>query len=148
MGRKAKVTSDWLINVVRVRPRGPCRPRYLGRLHCKCEKINEEAYAVLNMENIHWFCGACNSVVGRVLPTLANLEMKQTKLEDELKVITADVSNVKSKCEKAVSDMETVKSHHYKLAEDVNTLKKDTNTQFVRDAEKILEVKGDNSPAQ
>jgi len=50
-----------------------------------------------------------------VLPTLANLEMKQTKLEDELKVITADVSSVKSKCEKAVSDMETVKSHHYNL---------------------------------
>ena len=78
---------------------------------------------MLNMENVHWFRGICNSVVGRVLPTLSNLEMKQNKLEDELKVITADVSNVKSKCEKAVSDMETVKSHHYKPAEEVNTLK-------------------------
>jgi len=56
----------------------------------KCENIrpNEKAYAVLNMDNIHWFCGASNSVIGRVLPILTNLEMKQTKLEDELKVIT------------------------------------------------------------
>ena len=32
MGRKAKATSSCLINVVRVRPRCPCRPHYLGRL--------------------------------------------------------------------------------------------------------------------
>jgi len=54
----------------------------------KCENINEKAYAVLNMDNIHWFCGACNSVIGRVLPILTNLDMKQTKLKNELKVIT------------------------------------------------------------
>ena len=36
--------------------------------------------------------------------------MKQTKLEDELKVITVDVLNVKSKCEKTITDMETMKS--------------------------------------
>ena len=97
---------------------------------------------MLNMENIHWFCGACNSVIGRVLPTLAKLEMKQTKLEDELKVITVDVLNVKSKCEKTITDMETMKSHHYMLADDINTLKKDIDTQFVRVAENISEVKG------
>jgi len=30
-GRKAKATSGCLINVVHVRPRCPCRPRYSGR---------------------------------------------------------------------------------------------------------------------
>jgi len=31
MGRKAKATSDCLINIVRIRLRCLCRPRYLGR---------------------------------------------------------------------------------------------------------------------
>ena len=40
--------------------------------HCKCEKISDEGYTLLNCENIHWFCGACNGGVGRMLPTLTN----------------------------------------------------------------------------
>ena len=30
-----------------------------GWWHCKCEKISDEGYVLLNCENIHWFCGAC-----------------------------------------------------------------------------------------
>jgi len=37
-----------------------------GWWHCRCEKINEEGYELLNMENIHWFCSACNSVTDQV----------------------------------------------------------------------------------
>ena len=46
----------------------------------KCENINEEGYSVLNLENIHWFSGGFNSVIGRVRPTPTKLEMKQNKL--------------------------------------------------------------------
>ena len=46
-----------------------------GLWHCRCEKINEEGYKLPNMENIHWFCGACYSVIGRILPT-KNLSLK------------------------------------------------------------------------
>jgi len=102
-----------------------------GWWHCRCVKINEESYELLNMENIHWFCSVCNSGVGRILPTLTKLELKQNKLEEEMKVITADISDIKSKNEKTGSELETVKSHNSKLMDDVNKMKTEIDKQFV-----------------
>ena len=70
-----------------------------GWWHCRCININEEAYEILNLEKIYWFCSACNSGIGRILPTVTKLELKQNKLEEEMKIITVDVSDMKSKNE-------------------------------------------------
>jgi len=40
MGRKAKATSGCQINVVCIRPRCLCRPRYLGRLGIWCSPLH------------------------------------------------------------------------------------------------------------
>ena len=74
---------------------------------------------MLNMDNIHWFCSACNSGIGRVLPTLMKLEMRQNKLE------------------------ETVTSHNIKLAEDMNKLKMELNKHVTEMKEEIKLLKID-----
>ena len=74
---------------------------------------------MLNMDNIHWFCSACNSGIGRMLPTLMKLEMRQNKLE------------------------ETVTSHNTKLAEDMNKLKMELNKHVIEMKEEIKLLKVD-----
>jgi len=112
-----------------------------GWWHCKCEKISDEGYVLLNCENIHWFCGACNGGVGRVLPTLAKLEMRQEKMEDEMKGLNEGVSDLKAKYEKSGSGVEAIKSENVKLAKEMNTLKTEIDKQFTRVTEEISDVK-------
>ena len=43
------------------------------------------------------YCSGCNSGIGRILLTLTKLEIRQNKLEEQMKIITGDVSDMKSK---------------------------------------------------
>ena len=112
-----------------------------GWWHCRCVNINEEAYEILNLENIHWFRSACNFGMGRILLTLTKLVLKQSKLEGEMKIITVDVSDTKSKNEKTDIVLENMKSHNSKLAEDINKMKMEIDKQFVRMVEELTDVR-------
>lgn len=112
-----------------------------GWWHCKCEKISDEGYTLLNCENIHWFCGACNGGVGRVLPTLTKLEMRQGKMEEEMKGLNESVLDLKAKYEKFGSGLEAIKSENMKLADEMNNLKIEIDRQFTSAAEEMTEVK-------
>jgi len=114
-----------------------------GWWHCRCEKINEEGYKLLNMENIHWFCSACNSIIGRILPTLTKLEINQIKLEEELKTITADVSDMKKKLQTLQKDIENVKKETF-----ARTSKLELGHEAVKEDIKILNQKIDEGIKQ
>ena len=56
-----------------------------GWSHTRCENISEEGYKVLQMENIHWYCNACNKGIGKVIVMMSKIQQRQDKLEMDWK---------------------------------------------------------------
>ena len=54
-----------------------------GWWHANCEGISEEGFKVLQLDNTHWYCLACNNSVGKILAAVNKLQMKHDKMENE-----------------------------------------------------------------
>lgn len=63
--------------------------------HIKCEKVRDDTYKFLteNDENcLHWYCGKCNAVAGKLLSTITSLARRQDDLEAKVVAIEQDSS--------------------------------------------------------
>ena len=76
-------------------------------VHCRCQGISEEAYAILkDMNNLHWYCDGCDVTIGNIMKQLAKLEAKQEACIQDIKSISA--------CTKAQkNDIEALKTDQY-----------------------------------
>jgi len=74
--------------------------------HAKCVNIKDDAYKVMQeLVTCNWFCGSCNSKVGKILANLVNvhhkisdIEKAISKVETEFEKIYGQVLKVKSEC--------------------------------------------------
>ena len=67
-------------------------------LHIKCVGMSKKVYEVLkdgNATNIHWYCNPCNKGTGRILAGVATLELRQSKLKQDMADLQKDVNEVK-----------------------------------------------------
>lgn len=67
--------------------------------HSKCEGMSDDTYRLLGQDKIHFYCGRCDKVVGKILKTVSGIQAKQAKMEVDLNKIKMDVEVLKQKPE-------------------------------------------------
>jgi hypothetical protein len=60
---------------------------------CKCQDIVEEVNKLLNHDWFHFYCGRCDDVVGKVLKSGSELNMRQDKLEEKVVKVRGKVGS-------------------------------------------------------
>jgi predicted PP-loop superfamily ATPase len=50
-------------------------------LYCKSQDILEQVYKLLSYDRFHFYCGRCDTVVGKTLKSVSELNLRQDKLE-------------------------------------------------------------------
>jgi hypothetical protein len=52
--------------------------------HCKCQDNSEEAFKVLSHDRFHFYSGRYDKVVGKILKSVSELNLRQDKLEEKV----------------------------------------------------------------
>ena len=55
-------------------------------------RLLEETYNLLNQDKIHFYCGVCDKVVGKILQTLTDLSRRQDKLEEKISKVEEELN--------------------------------------------------------
>jgi hypothetical protein len=63
--------------------------------HCKCQDISEEAFNVLSHDRFHFYCGRCDKVVGKILKSVSELNLKQDKLEEKVVKVEEGLNHIR-----------------------------------------------------
>jgi hypothetical protein len=79
--------------------------------HSKCEGLTEDTYRLMNQDKIHFYCGRCDKVAGKLLKTVVGLQARQTKMEGELTKVKNDVEDIKSKSYVTKEHLENALKH-------------------------------------
>ena len=102
--------------------------------HLKCGDMEDEAYKYLSKENLHWYCNSCNGGIGKILASLARLQMRQEKMEE----IVAELET------KFKEDMANVEIEMSKMKKELITLRQNmTGMNTKESAEFVQEVKSE-----
>jgi hypothetical protein len=96
-------------------------------VHAKCEKINEEGFKVLSMDNIHWYCLGCNKGVGRVLSTVMKMQRSHDKMDSEIKEIQG---NFKQHQEQVESELDGIKGGMEEIKNEMKVAKEAINELY------------------
>lgn len=75
--------------------------------HAKCININEDGFKVLQLDNIHWFCLACNKAVGKILINLNKVQKKQEEFDRHLSEAAAKVSKLENELNQFKHDIQS-----------------------------------------
>jgi hypothetical protein len=63
--------------------------------HCKCQDISEEAFKVLSHDRFHFYCGRCDKVVGKILKSVSELNLRQDKLEEKVVKVEEGLNQIR-----------------------------------------------------
>jgi hypothetical protein len=63
--------------------------------YCKCQDVTEDTCKLLNQERIHLYCGRCDRAVGKILETLAELHLREAKLQVNMKEMEEGLHQVR-----------------------------------------------------
>lgn len=61
--------------------------------HIGCERVNEDIYRFLiknEEKTLHWYCGKCNVVAGKLLTAITSLAKRQDDLEEQVSALGRD----------------------------------------------------------
>jgi hypothetical protein len=65
--------------------------------HSRCQDMSEETYRLLNQDKIHFYCGQCDRVVGKILHSVSELNLRQDKLEGRMMTVEKSLGQVVAK---------------------------------------------------
>ena len=97
--------------------------------HCKCQDMADDTYKLMNQDKIHFYCGGCDKVVGKILKALTDMNVRQDKMEEK-------ITKIESELFKQVNDKNVVKKKD--MEEEMRKVR--LELKEVRDS-----VKGDSS---
>lgn len=79
--------------------------------HTQCEGVKKATYKFM-MESlreedfsVHWYCNGCNRGCGKILKMMTCIEVRQQKVEQELKVLKSEVTKLEKEATKRVGDV-------------------------------------------
>jgi hypothetical protein len=51
----------------------------------------EDTYKLMSQDKVHYYCGRCDKVVGKILKTVLEVQTRQKKLEEEFHRMQQDI---------------------------------------------------------
>jgi PHD-finger len=64
--------------------------------HANCQGMNEDTYKIVGQACIHWFCKTCDKAVSKMFKSIANIKVRQDKMEQTLDKAVQDINTVKA----------------------------------------------------
>lgn len=121
--------------------------------HCKCEKLMEDTYLLLNQDKIHFYCSRCDKAVGKLLKAVTTLQMRQDRMEEDMRCVMSELEEVKTEMAKVTSNTEAKQviieedSFRQKWQTEMGKMKSDLESQVTssvrhvkEDVEESLEI--------
>jgi PHD-finger len=104
--------------------------------HASCQGMNEDTYKIVGQTCIHWFCKTCDKAVSKLFKTIANIKVRQDKMEqtldkavEDIMTVKADIIQMSSFSKELDTKLETI--IEAKLVESVEELKKNKESEPV-----------------
>jgi hypothetical protein len=47
--------------------------------YCKCQDISEKTYKLLSHDRLHFYCGRCDKLAGKIWKSVSELNLRQDK---------------------------------------------------------------------
>ena len=55
--------------------------------HSKCEDVEDDTYKLLNQDKVHFYCGRCDQIFGKILKSVMEVKKQQEKMISEIQQI-------------------------------------------------------------
>jgi hypothetical protein len=104
--------------------------------HASCQGMSEDTYKIVGQSCIHWFCKNCDKAVSKLFKTIANIKVRQDKMEqaldkavEDIKAVKAEIIEMSSFSKELDTKLEII--IEAKLVESVEELKKSKESEPV-----------------